>query len=104
MSEAMWIALTSVIAAVTGSGGLFTMIIHQRGQNKVNKELQANATTVQAAVTPNGGQSIKDAVDRIETRLNKLDDRVTKMDERMQINGNRLSTIEGRLSEKRGGR
>ena len=63
-----------VIASIGFVGG-FCLAVGKWGHNQIVKSVEERVLVIRNAVTPNGGSSMADAVNRIETKLLTIGER-----------------------------
>jgi hypothetical protein len=66
-----WLGLFASAGFVAG----FIVAVLRWGHNQIVKSVEERIATVRSAVTPNGGSSMADAVNRIETKLQNIGER-----------------------------
>lgn len=70
-----WQYLITAAAVVTALSVLWQKIILP--VYKFAKKVEQHVTFVEAQMTPNGGSSLRDAIQRIESRVNAIEEHLT---------------------------
>jgi len=90
--------LAIVAQYVIGPGLGVTAAVLGRSARKTAVEAKQSAKTVEHELTPNGGDSLRDAVNKIAEDVGKLTEKVDALDELSVRNAQRLEENSGRLA------
>lgn len=87
-----------VAASLISSGGALAAAWWSAQARREGRRNRAQTEQVVAQMTPNGGTSMRDAVNRVETRLDRVDANVDRIAVDVGEHSERLATVEALIS------